>query len=108
MVLEGTPMPENMRTATLQPQFRHTASTNRLTEPRKSLILLECERGDLNPYALRHWILSPARLPFRHSRTDSAGLCRLYDAAGDGVIIGKSARKPAASPTARASLSRRG
>jgi len=32
----------------------------------------------------------------------------LYDAAGDGVIIGKSARKPAASPTARASLSRRG
>ena len=27
-----------------------------------------CERGDLNPYALRHRILSPARLPFRHSR----------------------------------------
>jgi hypothetical protein len=22
----------------------------------------------LNPHALRHWILSPARLPFRHSR----------------------------------------
>jgi hypothetical protein len=28
----------------------------------------KCERGDLNPHALRHWILSPARLPFRHSR----------------------------------------
>src|SRR5215472_1615687 len=27
-----------------------------------------CERGDLNPHALRHWILSPARLPFRHAR----------------------------------------
>src|SRR5208283_4229201 len=27
-----------------------------------------CERGDLNPHALRHRILSPARLPFRHSR----------------------------------------
>src|SRR5579885_1024778 len=27
-----------------------------------------CERRDLNPHALRHWILSPARLPFRHSR----------------------------------------
>ena len=22
----------------------------------------------MNPHALRHWILSPARLPFRHSR----------------------------------------
>jgi transposase-like protein len=29
-----------------------------------------CERGDLNPHALRHRILSPARLPFRHSRAD--------------------------------------
>ncbi len=28
-----------------------------------------CERGDLNPHALRHRILSPARLPFRHSRS---------------------------------------
>jgi hypothetical protein len=28
----------------------------------------DCERGDLNPHALRHRILSPARLPFRHSR----------------------------------------
>ncbi len=29
-----------------------------------------CERGDLNPHALRHRILSPARLPFRHSRVN--------------------------------------
>jgi hypothetical protein len=36
--------------------------------PENPLILLRCERGDLNPHALRHWILSPARLPFRHSR----------------------------------------
>jgi hypothetical protein len=28
-----------------------------------------CERGELNPYGFLHWILSPARLPFRHSRT---------------------------------------
>lgn len=27
-----------------------------------------CERGDLNPHARRQRILSPARLPFRHSR----------------------------------------
>lgn len=27
-----------------------------------------CKRGDLNPYVLlRHWLLRPARLPFRHS-----------------------------------------
>jgi hypothetical protein len=25
--------------------------------------ILECERGDLNPHGLPHWILSPARLP---------------------------------------------
>ena len=29
----------------------------------KPLILLECERGDLNPYGLTRWILSPVRLP---------------------------------------------
>jgi hypothetical protein len=34
----------------------------------KGLICSSCERGDLNPHALRHRILSPARLPFRHSR----------------------------------------
>jgi hypothetical protein len=34
----------------------------------KTLICVDCERGDLNPHALRHRILSPARLPFRHSR----------------------------------------
>jgi hypothetical protein len=33
-----------------------------------SFVSLDCERRDLNPHALRHWILSPARLPFRHSR----------------------------------------
>ncbi len=27
-----------------------------------------CERRDLNPHALRHRLLRPARLPFRHSR----------------------------------------
>jgi hypothetical protein len=27
-----------------------------------------CGRGDLNPYARRHRLLRPARLPFRHSR----------------------------------------
>lgn len=27
-----------------------------------------CEEGDLNPHALRHWNLNPARLPFRHLR----------------------------------------
>ena len=27
-----------------------------------------CERGDSNPHGLPHWILSPARLPFRHFR----------------------------------------
>jgi hypothetical protein len=37
----------------------------------KALILWDCERGDLNPHALRHRILSPARLPFRHSRASS-------------------------------------
>jgi hypothetical protein len=57
-----------MRTATLQPQFGHIASNRFSHNPRKPLILLDCERGDLNPHALRHWILSPARLPFRHSR----------------------------------------
>ena len=31
-------------------------------------VMFRCERGDLNPHALRHRILSPARLPFRHSR----------------------------------------
>src|SRR6476619_847453 len=37
-------------------------------EPSWMLEVLEgqghrCERGESNPYALRHWILSPARLP---------------------------------------------
>ena len=31
-----------------------------LTDP---LNVFECERRELNPHALRHWILSPARLP---------------------------------------------
>lgn len=30
--------------------------------------ILWCGRGDLNPYARRHRLLRPARLPFRHSR----------------------------------------
>ena len=25
--------------------------------------ILKCERGELNPYGIAHWILSPARLP---------------------------------------------
>ena len=28
----------------------------------------------MNPHALRHWILSPARLPFRHSRGKVKGI----------------------------------
>ena len=31
---------------------------------------IECERRDLNPHPFRNWILSPARLPFRHSGED--------------------------------------
>lgn len=31
---------------------------------------LRCARRDSNPYALRHTVLSRARLPFRHSRWD--------------------------------------
>lgn len=27
-----------------------------------------CGRRDLNPHDLRHWLLRPARLPFRHPR----------------------------------------
>ena len=58
-----------------QPHFRHNRSPLRFSidapESKLSLILLGCERGDLNPHALRHWILSPARLPFRHSRAQS-------------------------------------
>jgi hypothetical protein len=57
-----------MRTATLQPQFGNIRLSAHQAYPRNSLILLGCERGDLNPHALRHRILSPARLPFRHSR----------------------------------------
>jgi hypothetical protein len=38
---------------------------------RKAVAVGGCERGDLNPHALRHRILSPARLPFRHSRASN-------------------------------------
>ena len=31
-----------------------------------------CGRRDLNSYAVRHQILSLARLPFRHARTDAS------------------------------------
>ena len=32
-------------------------------ESRNRLILKWCERGELNPHGVTHWILSPARLP---------------------------------------------
>ena len=32
----------------------------------------KCGRRDLNSYALRHWNLNPARLPFRHARKNQA------------------------------------
>jgi hypothetical protein len=53
-----------MRMATVRPVW----GLRLPIRPQKPLNCLECERRDLNPHALRHWILSPARLPFRHSR----------------------------------------
>ena len=39
----------------------------------------------MNPHALRHWILSPARLPFRHSRAELKGIGKqwLFEGQGD-------------------------
>ena len=57
-----------MRMATVRPQMALVWGLPVPIRPQKPLNCLECERRDLNPHALRHWILSPARLPFRHSR----------------------------------------
>jgi hypothetical protein len=54
--------------ATVRPQMALVWGLPVPIRPQKPLNCLECERRDLNPHALRHWILSPARLPFRHSR----------------------------------------
>ena len=73
------------KTATLSPSPT-AARYPRMVQ--NSFILLDCERRDLNPHALRHWILSPARLPFRHSRVRK----NLREIAG--FLKGTSPRRP--------------
>ncbi len=38
----------------------------------------------MNPHASRHWILSPARLPFRHSRAELKGIGKSEGFEGQG------------------------
>jgi hypothetical protein len=79
------------KTATVPLQSSRIAPSYLPSLAGKVLILLGCERGDLNPHALRHRILSPARLPFRHSRNSEKhiGKERLFEAAAHQLQCGR-------------------
>jgi hypothetical protein len=55
----------------------------------------------LNPHALRHWILSPARLPFRHSRAELKGIGKFEVFEGEGDDRSATKPKPGLSVDAR-------
>src|SRR5215510_12062659 len=54
------------------------------------LTSIEYQRRDLNPHALiGHWILNPARLPFRHSGAGAWPADRLWPRAGGLQSVGR-------------------
>src|SRR6185437_6210700 len=68
-LLHGELLIDDDRQAVVAPLVSARYIRGRLrTNLRSTRPIIQCGRGELNPHALRHWILSPARLPFRHAR----------------------------------------